>query len=101
MSKTDIIGKYNLKLETVTEKTFNCPYCFYDAYVKAKDCSKCPAILPNGEGFKASQGIPCLAVGSPYRDYENSFGETKKLAILEMYELTKRVAEFYNVQVEV
>ena len=101
VDKTDVIRKYNLKLKTVTRNTFYSPYCFYDVHMKTNDCSNCPGILPNGTGFKPPARTPCLAVGSPCQGFVNDFGEDRKLAILEMYELTKRVAEFYNVQVEV
>jgi hypothetical protein len=100
------IRKYNLKLETVSESSANCPYCFYDDTVgnNVSSCANCPGVLLDGTGFPNSlpNATPCFADGSPYRDFElHCELSVRTEGAKQMYELTKRVAEFYNVQVEV
>lgn len=101
LSKSKVIEEYKIKLETVVGDESHCPYCFYDRKVSGKDyCSGCPGVLPNGEGFpNVDHRTPCYATDSPYKDFEFAFGDERKAAIREMYELTKRVAKYYNVEV--
>ena len=104
LNKPAVIKKYGLELETVKAISANCPYCFYDYLVgNVEDgCSGCPGVLPDGTGFQDIRpiGPPCYSLDSPYLKFEAATGRELVMAVKEMYELTKRVAEFYNVQVD-
>jgi hypothetical protein len=103
LNKPAVIEKYNLELETVSEDFSNCPYCLYDYTVSSNaSCEHCPGLLSDGSGFSADyNGTPCYAPNSAYLKFEFSTGSELTSAVKEMYELTKRVAEFHNVKVEV